>query len=176
MNESWSLSVDNSNRTKTNWSVKNCSSVRASANRTQTDKVLQQDCEERGIQNDEENGGQRCWPRTQAIPRSCFSPRSSDVVMGAAVTRILRCVARDHDFSVRSGRLMTRHEQSLKAHEHTSNSSRLTSFSQNSWAIAVKPWAKFLVKTAHEDFQILTSPREDSWVPHEEKIPRDFFL
>ena len=55
---------------------------------------------------------------------SCFL-RSSQVVTETAVTWIFRCVTRDHRYPVRNGRLMTRHEQSVKAHEHTSNSSIL---------------------------------------------------
>ena len=184
MNESWNVSVDNSSRTKTNWSVKNCSLRKPSEH-----KLTKYAARARNSKR------WRKWrPATLATNPGhtafMFFPRSWHVVMGTAVTRILRCVARDHDFSVRNGRLMTRHEQSLKAHEHTSNSSRLMSISQNSWAIAEKPWAKFLVKTAHEDFKILMSPHEDSWGlmssswglmssswgPHEEKIPRDFFL
>ena len=85
MNKSWNLSVDNSNRTKTNWNVKNCCSERASANRAQTEK-LQQEREIDNLQNyclgttyAARSRSPLCrWPRSAGEPCACrekFVPR-----------------------------------------------------------------------------------------------------
>ena len=173
MNESWNVSVDNSSRTKANWSVKNCSLRKQSTNWQSTAARARN------------SKRWRKWrPATLATNPGhtafMFFPRSWHVVMGTAVTRILRCVARDHYFSVRNGRLMTRHEQSLKAHEHTSNSSRLMSISQNSWAIAEKPWAnsswKLLMRISKSSWALMRT-HEDSWVPHEDSwVPHEVLM
>ena len=89
-----------------------------------------------------------------------FFPRSWHVVMGTAVTRILRCVARDHDFSVRNGRLMTRHEQSLKssrAHEQlVKTHEHFSKLMSNRW----KAMSKIPREKCSWGFQ---NPHEPSW-------------
>ena len=131
MNKFSNLSVDNSNRAKKNSSVKKC--------RAQTEHKLTKQRAKRW---------RKWWPATFATNPGytafMFFPRWWHVVMGTAITGILRCVARHSDCSVRNGRLMTRHKQSFKAHGHTCNSSR--------FKILMSPH-EFLMRT-----------RECSWV------------
>ena len=180
MNESWNVSVDNSSRTKTSWSVKNCSLRKQSTNWQSTAARARN------------SKRWRKWrPATLATNPGhtafMFFPRSWHVVMGTAVTRILRCVSRDQDFSVRNGRLMTRHEQSLKssrAHEQfVKTHEHFSKLMSNHWkAMSKIPREKcsWGFQNPHEPSWGLMSSSwglmSSSWGPHEEKIPRDFFL
>ena len=153
MNESWNVSVDNSSRTKTSWSVKNCSLRKQSTNWQSTAARARN------------SKRWRKWrPATLATNPGhtafMFFPRSWHVVMGTAVTRILRCVTRDHDFSVRNGRLMTRHEQSLKssrAHEQfVKTHEHFSKLMSNHW----KAMSKIPREKCSWGFQ---NPHEPSW-------------
>ena len=129
----------------------------ACANRAQTDKVQQQ---EREIQNDEENGDQRRWPRTQAIPRSCFSRALvarrhgnrgyADFKVRGTWPWLLCEEWKTHDSTWAIPQSSRAHEQFVKTHEHFSK------LMSNRW----KAMSKIPRENCSWGFQ---NPHEPSW-------------
>ena len=183
MNESWNVSVDNSSRTKTNWK---CEELQLAQTEHKLTKYSSRSAKFKTMKKmaTSDVGHEPRPYRVHVFPalvaRRHGNRGHADFKVRGHVTMTSLWEWKTHDSTWAIPQSSRAHEQFVKTHEHFSNS----------WAIAEKPWAKFLVKTAHEDFKILMSPHEDSWGlmsspwrlmssswgPHEEKIPRDFFL
>ena len=178
MNESWNVSVDNSSRTKTSWSVKNCSLRKQSTNWQSTAARARNSKRWRKWRPATlaTNPGHTAFMFFPALETRRHGNRGyADFKVRGTWPWLLCEEWKTHDStwaipqkltSTRAIRqdswaFLKTHEQSLKSHEQNSSWKMLMRISKSSWA---------LMRT-HEDSWV---PHEDSWVPHEVLMRKKF--